>query len=246
MPVVSRSATFARLGAEFVVIVTGVLVALAVDQWRESRDDRFQELQLLESFVLDLQLDSADYAVMPTRSLGRVRGAEILLRNLAPQMPRSVRALETVDSAGPYPVPASDEELIEAFRQVEIDADLDVAQGAYAYFSAGGGLRLVRNAILQRQIHEYYYQVTVNRTFDPVVASALEELRRRAHDLGLGSAEDDAGRIREALRGPDAEPFFAALRTVQSQSAIQTRISRIMLGRALSLLEVLRAELDAA
>ena len=147
----SRSTTLARLSAEFVVIVTGVLVALAVDQWRESRDDRLQELQLLESFVLDLQLDSADYAVMPSRSLGRVRGAEILLRNLAPQMPRSMRALETVDSAGPYPVPASDEELVDALRQVEIDADLDVAQGAYAYFSAGGGLRLVRNAMLQHE-----------------------------------------------------------------------------------------------
>jgi hypothetical protein len=241
----SRSATVARLSAEFVVIVVGVLVALAVDQWRQSRDELLQERQLLESFILDLRNDSADYAAMPARSLGRVRGAEILLRNLAPQMPRSTRVLETVDSAGPFPLPASDQELVDAFRQVEIDSDLDVARGAYAYFSAGGGLRLVRSATLQRQIHQYYYHVAVNQTFDPVVASALEELRRRAHDVGLGSADNDADRIRATLRGSGAEPFFAALRTVQSQSAIQTRISQLMLGRSLDLLESLRAELDA-
>ena len=135
---------------------------------------------------------------------------------------------------------------MEAFTLIEIDSDLDVARGAYRYFSAGGGLRLVRNPTLQQRIHEYYYRVDVNKAFDPVVASALDEVRRRAHDLGLGSGENDPIRIRDALSGPEAEPFFASLRTAQAQSVIQTNISQIMLRRALDLLEVLRAELEAS
>ena len=81
----SRAIAVRRVIVEFLIIVTGVLAALAVDQWRDSRVDLEQERRLLQSFVLDLRTDSTDYADLPTRSLGRVRGAEILLRNLAPQ-----------------------------------------------------------------------------------------------------------------------------------------------------------------
>lgn len=51
-----------RLAAEFVVIVVGVLVALGVDGWRETRQNRAEEARLLASIEADLVADSVDIA----------------------------------------------------------------------------------------------------------------------------------------------------------------------------------------
>lgn len=48
--------------AQFVIIVTGVLVALAVDQWRNKRSDLALETQYVERLINDLAADTANYA----------------------------------------------------------------------------------------------------------------------------------------------------------------------------------------
>lgn len=51
-----------RLAGEFVTIVLGVLVALGVDEWRETQADARQELEYYRSLVEDLDRDIAEYA----------------------------------------------------------------------------------------------------------------------------------------------------------------------------------------
>lgn len=55
----------ARLAGEFVIIVLGVLVALAVDEWREVRAERARETAYYRAIVLDLdrELDEYDFAL---------------------------------------------------------------------------------------------------------------------------------------------------------------------------------------
>jgi hypothetical protein len=48
--------------AEFVVIVAGVLVALGVDEWRQSRRDHALELQYAARLRADLQRDTTRFA----------------------------------------------------------------------------------------------------------------------------------------------------------------------------------------
>ncbi len=50
--------SFARSGAEFAIIVIGVLVALAVESWREDVADRELELEYLERLKNDFHEDS--------------------------------------------------------------------------------------------------------------------------------------------------------------------------------------------
>jgi hypothetical protein len=50
-----------RLASEFVVIFLGVLVALAVEQWWEYRQDRSLEQEYYASLVEDLKIDIAEY-----------------------------------------------------------------------------------------------------------------------------------------------------------------------------------------
>jgi len=57
-----RSLPWLRLGAEFVVIVVGVLVALAVDQWRTSVDQRALELEYAQRLKVALAADTVRFS----------------------------------------------------------------------------------------------------------------------------------------------------------------------------------------
>ena len=56
----SRRSTF--LVSEFVIIVLGVLVALAVDNWRAERENDEVRDHLVDSLLSDLREDKEDYA----------------------------------------------------------------------------------------------------------------------------------------------------------------------------------------
>ena len=55
----TRTATLRKALLEFAVIVLGVLVALGVDQWNGSRQDRARETDYLGRLAADLRLDTA-------------------------------------------------------------------------------------------------------------------------------------------------------------------------------------------
>ena len=58
MDAVRRSRPWARWAGEFVVIVIGVLVALALDQWASTRADRVSEGEYLAALIADLETDA--------------------------------------------------------------------------------------------------------------------------------------------------------------------------------------------
>lgn len=72
----SVRSNLARLGAEFLVIVVGVLVALAVDEWRSDLNDARLRDELLVGVVADLTADSSHIAMVVPEM---VRNRELLL-----------------------------------------------------------------------------------------------------------------------------------------------------------------------
>ncbi len=232
-----------RLFGEFVVIVVGVLTALGVDQLAESRAERVMERELLESLIEDLRLDSADFASLPRIASRRAWGAEILLREFAPDSPRSIRVEGRLEELGTYPEEVTDRLLVGALAAIGAPSDLDVASGAYGEFSGAGGQRLVRNQVLRRAIHEYYASVQSNVKFDPRVNQGMRELSGRLIDLGLDHGDDRGALIRERLRSADPA-FFASLRMVQVDAIVQGDIADVLLGQARSLIEAILEEVD--
>ena len=55
-----RRVIASRLGLEFLVVVVGILAALAVDDWSQARSDRGLEEHLLTSLAADLEADRLD------------------------------------------------------------------------------------------------------------------------------------------------------------------------------------------
>ncbi len=76
--------------SELVIVVTGVLIALAADGWADSRADRALETQYIFGLVRDLQSDTAQIREAITLSEKRARSARDVLAaingdsNLAP------------------------------------------------------------------------------------------------------------------------------------------------------------------
>ena len=68
-----------RFALEFILIVTGVLAALAVDDWRQSRADVATERYILEGILADLSRDRADIASSISAAGARAVGADKLL-----------------------------------------------------------------------------------------------------------------------------------------------------------------------
>ena len=58
---------WARILAEFVAIFAGVTLSLLADEWREDRQDRAREHEVLQDIVADLKRDSIELAVMSAR-----------------------------------------------------------------------------------------------------------------------------------------------------------------------------------
>lgn len=238
----SRAQNVTRLAAEFVVIVIGVLTALAVDQVMERRQERELERELLLGFTENLRTDSIDYARLPELANGRAASAELLLRNLAPESRPGVRVAPALAALGPYEVPADDETIASAWRSVDRPSDLDVARGSYIEFSAGGAQRLIRNRSLRRRIHNYYYTVELLQKWDPWVTGAIETLADQTIEMGLSLNEPSAAKIRSTF-ARDNGSLVAALRYMQSRSLVQADIARRLTERASNLLHAIRDEL---
>ena len=141
-----RTEMWRRLGLEFIVIVVGVLAALAVDDWRQSRADRALENHLLSSLREELESDEMD-----------AKGQEDLeqrLRDAADHI------LAVVDH------PLAPSTAREDTTGSEIDAslwilrwkfELEVADSTYSEMIATGSFKVIRNKALRDQISKYYY-----------------------------------------------------------------------------------------
>jgi hypothetical protein len=236
-------ATAVRLAAEFVIIVAGVLAALAVDQWRESQTERDRESELLQAFLRDLRTDSADYSRFPRSAGVRMRGIEVLRRTFTPEQVWRPRVVEFVESLEPIPAVASDSLVLDALGQVSRLSDLDIAWGAYRDFSEGGAYRLIRNTALRDRIHDYYYRVDGSTELNEVVRRSVFAASDRLADLGLSPWDLDATEIRARLSSPEAGPAHAAMRTLQNRSASQWDDAQNLDDRAADLRAAIRSQL---
>ena len=228
-----------RLAGEFVVIVIGVLTALAVDQVMGERQERVLERELLLGFVENLRTDSIDYAQLPELANGRVASAELLLLNLAPESRPDANAAEALATLGPFEVPADDEAIVDAWAALFAPTDLDVALGSYTEFSAGGAQRLIQDRALRTRIHNYYYTVDLLRKWDPWVSGAIDKLADLAIEIGLSPHGSSAAEIRSGFER-DRESLVAALRYLQARSGVQASIARRLAGRASGMLEAVQ------
>jgi hypothetical protein len=140
-----RTEMWRRLGLEFIVIVIGVLVALAVDDWRQTRADRELEKHLLTSLRADLEKDEFD-AQFQQEAQKKLRDAvdHILAVVDHPLAPTNANK----DATG--------NEINASLWLLKHRIELEIADGTYSEMIATGSFKVIRNTALRTQISKYY------------------------------------------------------------------------------------------
>jgi hypothetical protein len=150
-----------RLGLEFIAIVLGVLVALAVDDWRQSRADRELEKHLLTSLRADLEADEND-AKFQQKAEQKLRDAvdHILAVVDHPLAPATARNNATGN------------EIDESLCLLKFRLELEVSESTFSEMLATGSLKVIQNTDFRAQIAKYYTESRIlleipNRLIDP-------------------------------------------------------------------------------
>ena len=193
---------------EFVIIVVGILMALWVDQLREAHVNAGLEVEYLESLLIDLEADLAqfDEAEAWMRRSEAAAATVLLLYEGAPPTGNVADLIAAVETAGWQYVPSITRHTLEDLQST-------------------GNLRLIRDPKLRRRIADYYAEVEVVSIplanmrdriwaqYDARVSNVLEPgvrlgVLKRPESFGAGIASDSL----ETAAPPSVEELIETLR----------------------------------
>lgn len=224
-----------RLAAEFAVIVIGVLVALAVDQWVSARSDRVSEFEYVQALSRDVRADSTLFVT-------------ILL-------PVAVRADSAMTAIAPVvrgyaPFPA---DTLGFLRAVIASSGGFVQLGDRTTFDellATGSLQVIEAAALRSSLVAYYAEKESVENFTAWRASGYADVVRAylPGDPFLeapAEAEIRAYGLRRALDAVHSDDFARRMnRHANYLRFMRPRLERVT-AQSEALLSQLRVELEA-
>lgn len=229
MTTAGRSGTGARAVralVEFTVIVVGVLVALAVDQWAEDRSERELERSYLARLVEDLERDRANYDAWLT-----------MLEEKEESLERVARFLRSA------PASASDAEAV--LRDIANGTNFawNVAplagRATFDDLRGTGNLGLLESGAVRHNLVRYYYSVeAAERRIDarstdyPGISYAL--FRRPEAAAGPGAATAALELLPDTSVGrEELDRAVARVRASQLGQHVEAEINRGRFIRAM-------------
>jgi len=223
-----------RLVGEFTVIVLGVLVALAVDDWNQYRNDREVEAGILARMADELVADGADLATADWDAHARLWVLDAMLsglgdqqaaRRLTPERRDSLArpvfrdSLRAAASRGAADSVDLDVEPLSIFRY---RPEFDLSSDSYSEMVATGSLRIVADNRLRSSIMRYYrvaQDQSENEQGDAGYKDRLEDAF-----ASIGVAPGDSLSLGDLVaRAHGAAPSFAvSLRRAQNSIRMQS------------------------
>jgi hypothetical protein len=135
-----RELRWAQVVLELVLLIAGILIALAVDGWIDDRRDERAERRYLE--LLQRDLDS---------------NLEVLAETLEFEERQAAGAAMAYRALRARTVPAQDQEAVAAaLNQLTARRTLRLARATYTDLLSTGNLRLIRNAALRDRVVDFY------------------------------------------------------------------------------------------
>lgn len=222
---------------ELIIIVAGVLIALAVDQWNRDRLDRLEEGEIVERLISDFKMD-----------LGNL---ESQLQSLERKEASLIRVRSVLTTANP---PLQDP--IEFLRDIVVGANygwnqMEARRTTINELLGAGKFALIRDTQLRVKIAEYYksdadihQRIDERETNYPHVSYQLVE---RANE---GSPESDIDVVELEIKSVDLEQiiddvFNSSLRIHVTAELNLARFIRNLAGRLQERCADLLNELEA-
>jgi hypothetical protein len=231
-----RTPAVARLLAELVVIVVGVLIALWVDNLNTERLEQRQESAHLLGILEDLDNDSSALA---ERRETAIRGLEVADRLL--ELRSEPASTAAADSLARW-----------LFRAAFVD-NFTVQDHTYREILGTGGLTLIRDATLRRSISSYYRSLESAEFFTDYYKGEEEDYwdllaaRLDPDDFSALTRSEDGGgnlnvgRLLGQLRGDDEIANAILMNRHWTQLRLEITDRRISANRLLA--ETLRTRL---
>jgi hypothetical protein len=206
--------------SELLIIMVGVLAALAVDDWVQRQSDRRLEAHLLERLSKDLVTDAGDLAIAQVQVMRRQWLFDALaaaMTGTAPSHPpdsllsmeRHAALLDTAGRSVEAEMARGWENPLEAPLLVLRGApDFDVSDGSYKEILATGALRTLEDSVLRSAVITYYWTAEDMRinvmNAEQHLRDFSESLRRKGVSIG------DEVSIHELVDIVSGEPYIAA------------------------------------
>ncbi len=159
---------------EFVIIVMGVLIALAFDEWRGNLDLDERKKHVLTSLLIDLKEDRFDFNDFATNSLKRADAARFLIEYSKSDRPHSSFWIE-----GPG----------EAIFQLAITSRLQPTRGAFDEMNATGAGIVISDNTLRSDIARYYSEAEDRMAINELIAPEIQRFRQALEDMGISYAD---------------------------------------------------------
>lgn len=159
---------------EFIVIVLGVLSALAVDQWREDRALKEQRKHVLSSLLTDLREDKVDYEHFVQYTQWRARTSAYL---------------DKLAKGIPAELPGDFQHAGEALRFIALPTRLQTTRSAIEEIASTGGRAAITDDELRIRILQYYALATDRSAINQYVDPHLQRYQVALEQLGVSYAD---------------------------------------------------------
>ncbi len=175
--------------SEFVIIVLGVLVALAVDEWRDESAMDQRRQHVLASLLVDLRDDQIDLRSFVKSAQQR---HEIVKQLTSGPVPEHIQWRNSQMSLG------------EGLFRVGLSDRLQTHRGAFQETSSTGSRMVVENDELRIRILQYYALATDRARVNDFIAPELSRYHQALENIGISYADRDAIDVAKVLDDPIA------------------------------------------
>jgi len=198
------------IAIDFLIVVVGVFVGLQVSNWNEARAERSREAIYLASLAKDIRSDIAEIDEIVRVSTLRMSALNYLLREASGEEPPdgfdSARGRIEIAAAPPYAEDDPNTIGVALFILTTLDGN----RLAYDTMINNGGVGVIRDAGLVREVEAYYANVDHALHFE----ESLEENRIKLVDaqqqVGLSPVDATQAAALAKRFGEDARLLAAA------------------------------------
>lgn len=226
---------------DFVIVVVGVFVGMQVSNWNEARRDRAREETYLAGLAKDLRDDIAEIDEIVRISTVRIAAMKYLIERAtswkSPEGFNSARGLIEVQPAPPF----SEKDSGSAGIALFILTTLEGNRLAYETMINTGGIGLIRDASLLRDIQGYYAKAADARDFEIGLKDSRARLVDAQQQAGISPVDETPAAALATAFGADAR-LLAAAKNYWLYTNRHIKLMRDLRGKAEALLARIEEE----
>jgi hypothetical protein len=182
--------------AELMIIVIGVLIALAVDEWRDNVELENQRLHVLSTLLVDLEEDRNDYEDFNTTSQLRWQAAQFLLSHSAAG---GLQSTGWTESPG------------EAVYRLAYSSRIQTTRSGFMEMISAGGRMAVYDNELRSQILRYYSLATDRAAINGFITPETQRFQAALEAIGVSPSDRETIDVQFVMANPTTSALVRTL-----------------------------------